>query len=101
MPPNPHHRQKPSRGSVALAKALAKPKTTADLARELDCTPQLVSRWASGWRVPQTAERMKLEKKFAIALLDWDEPVEEEMPPASERTGAEDTDSEPTTGTHG
>lgn len=46
------------------------------LARDLGCTPGMVSVWASGKRKPSTIWRLALRKKTGIGLLCWDQLLE-------------------------
>lgn len=57
-----------------LRLALAKQRgAAADLARDLDVDPSLVTRWGTGDRKPNTRQRVLLEDRFGIPLLSWDE----------------------------
>lgn len=70
-----HHPRKISRGSEALGKRLAAPGAKAQLARDMQRRPELISRWVSGWRVPLPRDRAELQRRFDISWLAWDEPV--------------------------
>ena len=109
----------PNAGSVAL-EGICKAEEAkgygaqSRLAKELDADEGQFSRWRRGVRTPALPMRLKLEAKFGIPPMAWDEelpktpsqppPAEAEEPsdaappPASTRTGA----AEPPTGTeHG
>ena len=46
------------------------------LARKLDVSPSLVTRWKRGDQKPLTGIRVKLESEFGIPIGDWDVPAE-------------------------
>ena len=77
-----------NRGALVAREKLGPRGLKAKLARDLEIGQDLVSRWLSGERVPDTKQRAFLEDEFGIGWRLWDEeetkpedPPEE--PPAS------------------
>ena len=86
---------KPSRGSVRLKRHLAERNATKTLAAEMKVGTDLVSRWAAGGRKPLTADRVSLQLKFSIPLLDWDIELSERQVAAFARDLEREASAEP------
>ncbi len=65
----------PTKGSVALAKKLAKRGAKADLAKRLSISQDRVSRWVQGERKPVPKHRAQLQEWFRIDWRLWDQDV--------------------------
>lgn len=72
-----------NRGAVVAREKLQARGEKAKLAKALGIGQDLVSRWLSGDRVPDTKQRAHLEDLYEIGWRLWDEPLDDA--PASER----------------
>lgn len=62
-------------GSKALNARLRKAGEQARLARELGCSPSMVSYWSRGVRRPTTRYRAVLSDRYGIDWRAWDREV--------------------------
>lgn len=67
-----------NRGAKQLAAALEEHGAKAALAREMGVGADIVSRWLSGERRPDTKQRAHLEDSRGIGWRLWDEDLAEE-----------------------
>lgn len=75
-----HRKSKASRGSQALKAQLAKRNATAELARRLEKSSGMVSRWATGKRQPSRADMTLMERDLELRIPAswWGDPAPEE-----------------------
>ena len=66
-----------NRGALALQKKLKERGAKADLAREFEVGPYIVSKWLSGETLPGPVMRARIEDKFKIGWRLWDQPTSE------------------------
>lgn len=67
-----------NRGANALKKKLQKRGAKAELAREFNIGPYMVSRWLNGETKPDPPMRARLEDKYRIGWRLWDQAPAEE-----------------------
>jgi transcriptional regulator with XRE-family HTH domain len=65
-----------NKGALLLREKLGAHGARAALAKELEVGPDLVSRWLSGERVPNTLHRRRLEDEYGISWRLWDDAAE-------------------------
>jgi transcriptional regulator with XRE-family HTH domain len=64
-----------NKGAILLQEKLKPRGAKAALAKALAIGPDLVSRWLSGDRTPDTKHRARLEDEYGINWRLWDEQV--------------------------
>jgi transcriptional regulator with XRE-family HTH domain len=65
-----------NKGALLLRERLEAHGARAALAKSLEVGPDLVSRWLSGERVPNTLHRRRLEDEYGISWRLWDDAVD-------------------------
>lgn len=65
-----------NKGALLLRAKLEAHGARAALAKSFDVGPDLVSRWLSGERVPNTLHRRRLEDEYGISWRLWDDALD-------------------------